>query len=393
MSRATYPWGVAERRDVGVVLSGGGVNGVMMELGFLQRLRASVLWPRVTAIFGTSSGALSGSMAALDRLDDLEAFLMHLQPEQAFRPNRLWRLPFLGLHDYALPQTIDAWFGDMTAIAAELADAPVELVVVATDVTDDYERDNEDYELHYSSRTTPPDLLARAVLASAAVSALVLPLRVGDRIATDGAWVRNFPLGLAYDHPDIELIVAFRYLPRYPRLGVAALQPLKRRLQRFRKIPPIRAFLEEIDEAEARALRGEPAHLADMLVRLARVSILRNTQREERLAIEKDLSLRELRALRHDVLSLVNEPSLNQAIDARFAAARFPFRHDRLVPRIVVRGSTGGTGLEPGFRSQPRWSEEDKRLLVRRGWELADEELRAIEVDDVPPAYTSGSGT
>ena len=382
-----------DKRDVGVVLSGGGVNGVMMELGFLKRLRASVLWPRVAAIFGTSSGALSGSMAALDRLDELDAFLMDLQPEQAFRPNRLWRLPFLGLHDYALPKTIDDWFGDMTGIARELADAPIELVVVATDVTDDHDRDDEDYELRYSSRTTPPDELARAVLASAAVSALVLPLRVGDRIATDGAWVRNFPLGLAYEHPDVELIVAFRYLARYPRLGVGALQPLKRRLQRFRKIPPIRAFLTEIDEAEARALRGEPAHLADMIVRLARVSILRNTQREERLAVEKDLSLRELRALRHDVLALVDEAGLRDTVAARFAAARFPFRHDRLIPRIVVRGTTEGPGLEPGFRTQPRWSEEDKRVLVRRGWELADRELRAIVVDDVPPAYTAGNGT
>jgi predicted acylesterase/phospholipase RssA len=370
---------VTGKRDVGVVLSGGGVNGVMMELGFLQRLRASVLWPRVAVIFGTSSGALSGSMAALDRLDDLEAFLMDLQPAQVFRPNRLWRLPFLGLHDYALPQTIDDWFGGLTGIARELADAPIELVVVATDLTDDHEREDADYELHYSSRATPPDELARAVLASAAVSALVLPLPVGDRIATDGAWVRNFPLGLAYDHADVELIVAFRYLASYPRLGVGALQPLKRRLQRFRKIPPIRAFLAEIDDAEARAARGEPAHLADMIVRLARVSILRNTQREERVASEKDLSLRELRALRHDVLSLVNEPSLHQAIAARFAAARFPFRHDRLVPRIVVRGSTEGPGLEPGFRTQPRWSDEEKRQLVRRGWELADAELSAIE--------------
>jgi len=369
---------MAAKRDVGVVLSGGGVNGVMMELGFLQRLRASVLWPRVAAIFGTSSGALAGSMAALDRLDDLESFLMALQPEQAFRPNRLWRLPFLGLHDYALPQTIDDAFG-MNEIARELANAPVELVVLATDVTDDHERDDEDYELRYSSRTTPPEELARAVLASAAVSALVLPLRVGDRIATDGAWVRNFPLGLAYEHPDVELIVAFRYLPRYPRLGVAALQPLKRRLQRFGKIPPIRAFLAEIDHAEARAANGEPAHLADMVVRLARVSILRNTQGEERVAVEKDQSLRELRALRHDVLSLVTEPSVRDAVDARFASARFPFRHDRLVPRIVVRGSTEGVGLEPGFRSQPRWTEEEKRLLVRRGWELADAELREIE--------------
>src|SRR5581483_11344810 len=259
MSR-TYLSGVSEKRDVGVVLSGGGVNGVMMELGFLQRLRESVLWPRIAAIFGTSSGALSGVLAALDRLDDLEAFLLQLQPEQAFRPNRLWRLPFLGLHDYALPGTVDAWFGNALQLARDLVDAPVELVVIATDLSDDHERERDEYELHYSSRTTPPEEFAQAVLASAAVSALVLPMRVGDRIATDGAWVRNFPLGVAYDHPDVELIAAFRYLPQYPKLGIGALEPLRRRLRRIGRVAPVRALLAEIDEAEARAERGEPAH-------------------------------------------------------------------------------------------------------------------------------------
>ena len=57
-------------RDVAVVLSGGAVNGVLMELGFLKRLRESDLWPRIGWIYGTSSGALSGTMAALDRLDE-----------------------------------------------------------------------------------------------------------------------------------------------------------------------------------------------------------------------------------------------------------------------------------------------------------------------------------
>jgi predicted acylesterase/phospholipase RssA len=385
------------RRDVGVVLSGGGVNGVMMELGFLQRLRQSVLWPRVAAIFGTSSGALSGAMAALDRLDDLESFLMALQPEQTFRPNRLWRLPFLGLHDYVLPKTIDDWFGDMTRVAEHLATAPVELVVVATDLTDDAAPE-DGFELVYSSWTTPPQELAQAVVASAAVAALVMPVRVGDRIATDGAWVRNFPLAHAYNHDAVELIVAFRYIAQYPRLGVAALQPLRNRLVRFRKIPPIRAFLLEIDDAEARAERGEPAHLADMIVRLARVTIRRNTQAEERAATAIDQSLRELRSLRHDVLGLVDEPGLHEAVAARFAAAEFPFRKDRLVPRIVVRGTTEGAGLEPGLRNQPHWSSDEKRALIRRGWELADEQLdpisvSAIAVDDASGAYTEPDGT
>ena len=377
------------RRDVGVVLSGGGVNGVLMELGFLQRLRESVLWPRIAAIFGTSAGALSGAMAALDQLGELEAFLMELQPEQTFRPNRLWRLPFLGLHDYSLPRTIDEWFGGVTRIAEDLTTAPVELVVVATDLSDET-RPEQGYELVYSSRRTPPEELAQAVLASAAVSALVMPVRVGDRIATDGAWVRNFPLAHAYDHDAVELIVAFHYVPRYPRLGVAALAPLRRRLVRFRKIPPIRAFLSEIDDAEARAERGEPAHLGDMIVRLARVTVRRNTQIEERAAAATDQSLRELRSLRADVLGLVDEPGLHEAVAARFAAADFPFRRERLVPRIVVRGGTGdGTGLEPGLRNQPRWSDEDKRALIRRGWELADAELRATTMDEEGAPYTA----
>ena len=47
-------------RDVAIVLSGGGVNGVLLQLGFLKRLRESELWPRVGCIYGTSAGALTG---------------------------------------------------------------------------------------------------------------------------------------------------------------------------------------------------------------------------------------------------------------------------------------------------------------------------------------------
>jgi predicted acylesterase/phospholipase RssA len=172
------------------------MNGILLELGFLQRLRAGELWPRVGWIFGTSAGALSGTMAALDRLDELERFLLGLKPEETFRPNRLWRLPLLGLHEYALPRTIAARLGDPLELARIAAESPIELVVVATDLTNDA-HDGSPYELVYSSRSTAPETLADAVLASAAISALVLPLRVGDRIATDGSWVRNYPLGHA----------------------------------------------------------------------------------------------------------------------------------------------------------------------------------------------------
>src|SRR6266508_3207221 len=377
-----------QRRDVAIVLSGGGMNGVLMELGFLQRIRRSSYWDRVGWIFGTSAGALCGTLAAVDRLDELERFLLELRPEETFRPHRLWQLPLMGLHDYALPRTVERKLGDPVALARDVAAADIELVVVATDVTDDNDEEGTNArELVYSSRHTPPELFSDAVWASAAISALVLPLRVGDRIATDGGWVRNYPLGYAYDHPEVELILGFRYLPRYPRIGTGALVHLRRRLARFGRVPPVRAFIAELNRAEERAARGEPAHLVDMIVRLMRVSILRNNALEEHVADEKDQSIRELEALREDVLELVRghmrrsarRERLTSEVADRFAAARFPFRHDRLVPRITVHASSGEINLDPGFRNQSPWTEAAKRALIERGYELTDRELARYE--------------
>lgn len=363
------------------------MNGVLMELGFLRRVRESPYWPRVGWIFGTSAGALCGSLAAVDRLDDLERFVLDLRPEDTFRPHRLWQLPLIGLHDYALPRTIDEHFGDRVALARELAAAAIELVVIATDVTSDADEDGRNpRELAYSSRETPPEIFAEAVLASAAISALVLPLRVGDRIATDGGWVRNYPLGYAYDHPEVETIVGFRYLPRYPPVGAAGVTQLRKRLERFRGVPPIRGFIAELQRAEARAERGEPAHLVDMIVRLMRVSVLRNNALEERYADEKDQSIRELAALKDDVLALVEShvrgagrrERIARAIADRFGQARFPFRHDRLVPRITVHASVSEVSLDPGFRNQSPWTEKAKRALIARGYELTSRELDSL---------------
>jgi predicted acylesterase/phospholipase RssA len=380
------------RRDVAIVLSGGGMNGVLMELGFLQRLRASPLWPRVGWIFGTSAGALAGTLAALDRLDDLESFLLELQPEETFRPNRLWRLPLLGLHEYALPKTIESRFGDLDVLVGDLRDADVELVVCATDATPAEDNlDVRDYELVYSSRHTEPAELTQAILASAAISALVLPVRVGSRIATDGAWVRNYPLAHAYRRPGVRQIVAFRYVPRYPAIGAGGIRRLRERLERFERVPPIRAFVAELREAEARDARGEPAHLPEMIMRLTRAAIVRNTVVEERTADETDESIEELRRLNEDVRELIrrnvrskrDRARLESAVVERFETARFPFRHYRSIPRITVRGSVEEVSLEPGFRDQRPWTVEAKRALIQRGYQLADDEVRAAGADEI----------
>lgn len=381
-------------RDVGVVLSGGSINGVMLEAGFLKRLRESALWPRVGWVFGTSAGALSGTMAALDRLDDLEEFLLALQPQEAFRPHPLWRRPLLGLHTYTLPETVQERVGDLADVARDLAAAPIGLVVFVTDLSLETRDGPHPGELAYSSRTTPPEEMAEAILASAAISALVLPLRVGDRVGTDGAWVRNFPLGHAYDHPDVKTIVAFRYVPRFGMVGAIDYAGLRRRLRRFSRVPPVRALLEELDRAEERERSGEPAHLVETIVRLMRLAVARNTALEELVADDKDQSIRELDALRRDLRELVaghvRSPfarrRLQAAIDDRFAASRFPFRHDRLIPRITVVGSVEDVSLEPGLHTQEPWTEEAKRSLIRRGYDLADQELSGAGFGERPAA-------
>jgi len=373
-------------RDVAIVLSGGGMNGLLLELGFLKRLRESSLWPRVGWIYGTSAGALAGTMAALDQLDELEEFVLGLQPRDVFSPQRLWRLPLNGLHEYALPATIAERLLDPHDLAHSLAAAPIEVIVFATDVS---EPNDGTYELAFSSRETPAETMVQAVFASAAISALVLPLPVGDRILTDGGWVRNFPLGCALDRPEVGLVVAFRYVPRYPQLSAESLVRLRRRLYPFRAAPPVRAFIAELDEAEAREQRGEPIHLGDMLVRLMRVAIQRNTALEERLVAERENAIQEVDALRADLVKIAQEharPSRRgraaRAVEERFAHTALP----RRVQRITVRGSGGAESLEHNFRGQREWTEDAKRALIVRGYVAAEAELRAHGVDPLEQA-------
>jgi predicted acylesterase/phospholipase RssA len=321
-------------------------------------------------------------MAALDRLDELERFMLLLQPEDTFLPNSLWRLPLLGSHDYRLPHTVAERIGDLEQISRELVDAPIEVVVFATDVSNDTHGDGaRKYELEYSSRSTPPETMAQAIMASAAVSALVLPRPVGDRIATDGAWVRNFPLGPAYRQPGVELIVSFRYQPNYPTFGTEGLARLRRRLERFSKIPPIKALITELREAEERVDRGEPAHWPDVIVRLMRVAIQQNTVQEERVARDKDEALAALEQLRADVDSIVRKEGgrraerVARAVAERFATAKFPFLGDRQIPRIAVQASGGEVSLEAGLRHPKPWSTEEKQQLIAKGYELLDDLL------------------
>ena len=228
--------------------------------------------------------------------------------------------------------------------------------------------------------------MGRAILASAAVSGLVLPVAVDGVIATDGGWVRNFPLEHAYRNPQVDAIAAFRYVASYPPTDIAFLgrhagapRPLPRRAPGAgapRRDPPRRG---------AGRHRGEPAHYGEMIVRLMRVAIARNTVLEERLADDRETSVAALQRLREDVDGRGDRRRACRGAGAGSApswtgssrSARFPFRHDRHVPTLDRAGDPGEDGLDPTFRGDEPWPEERKRALIERGYRLTDDALAA----------------
>ena len=209
--------------------------------------------------------------------------------------------------------------------------------------------------------------------------------RSASSIATDGAWVRNFPLGHAYDQPGVELIVSFRYLPSYPRFSSDGLARLRRRLERFPKLPPVRALI-------ARAARGggaRRARRAGALGRHDRPPDARRRAAEHRCSrsaprVEKDAGARRTRRAaggrRGDRTARGRTPRRRASLPRsteRFAAARFPFLADRLVPRIAVSTARRArSASRAGLRNPKPWSDDAKRELIARGYELLDEELR-----------------
>jgi hypothetical protein len=116
--------------------------------------------------------------------------------------------------------------------------------------------------------------MGRAILASAAISGLVLPIALDGKVATDGGWVRTSRSSTR---------IATRRSPRSPRFDTCRPTRLRRRVPRAHAraagalpgVPPVRALLAEVRLAQERAARGEPAHYGELIVRLMRVAFAR----------------------------------------------------------------------------------------------------------------------
>ena len=381
------------QRDVAIVLAGGHVNGAFTATGFLKRLRESSLWPRVGTIFATSSGGLVGTFAALDRLDDLEKFLLGLQPSDIFRPRPLFAVLFRGPQEFVLPATVVKRVGPLEHLAEELSIASRELVVIVTDIGGAAQESRQiqrfplrQFEVAYSSRTTSPQVMANAIFASAAIPGYVEPIVVDGVIGVDGGWVRNYPLAHAFERLEVSTIVSCSHrsgvsTPKGDGFVASALKPALPFLKPFRYVPGIGTLVGELEQALERRQRGFPVDLTDVLLRLGSITITRNMAFEDVLADEKDRSVDALFALEHDVRTMARasggDGNLDSAIAARFLAADFAFRHDRKLERFEVCVTPPrGIDLDPGPRRLRPWRMEEKRALIARGYALTDQALR-----------------
>lgn len=371
--------------DTAVVLSGGSVNGIYLQLGFLQALRASDLWRRIGWVYGTSAGALSGWATAMDALDEHEEFLMGLQSEDVFAANDIWRAPFVGLHRYSLPDTVRERLGNPVDLARRVQEGGRELTVVTTDVglSGGSAGDDTLFERAFSSARETPETLADAIFASAAISTFVLPMRIGDSVYADGGWVRNFPLAYAYAEPGVETIVGCRYRPSPAGFTGKGVQFWHERMSRLARIKVARAVTAELRDAIERQDRGEPMHLVDTIARLSHIAVYRNSDLEVLRADERDdflLALDDVRARMRAAIEASTRgrrrTELLRALDESFASADFPFAHSRVVPRLVVDVATpDGTRLDIS-RRPGTWSEEAKRVLITHGRTLTEDALR-----------------
>jgi predicted acylesterase/phospholipase RssA len=372
--------------DTALVLSGGSINGIFLQLGFLQALRSSGLWPRIGWIYGTSAGALSGWAVAHDALDEHERFLMEMQPADVFAAHDLWRTPFVGLHRYTLPDTVSARLGDPVELARELRAGPRELTVVTTDIGLSLASaaSADPFECAFSSRKADPETFVAALFASAAISTFVLPLRIGDSVFADGGWVRNFPLAYAYREPRVQQIVGCRYSASASGLAGRGLHSLHNRISRLARIKLARGVEAELRQAIERQERGEPMHLIDTIARLSHIAVYRNSDLEVQLADERDRSILAAACVREHMQQAIvastrggKRSELLVALDEAFENADFPLERKRVVPRLVVDvAAPDGTRLDIS-RRQTTWSDEEKLTLVAHGRRLTERALDA----------------
>ncbi len=159
--------------EIAVALSGGAIRCVA-QIGVLDVLETSGF--RITAIAGTSAGAIVGALVASGRytIDEMTGLVRALRWRDVVRP----RLPRAGLIDSEkIYRYMRALIDDMT-----FDDLKIPLVVTACDL-----KTGEKVLLNEGS-------VARAVQASCSLPVIFTPSRLGGRLLVDGGAVSQLPV-------------------------------------------------------------------------------------------------------------------------------------------------------------------------------------------------------
>lgn len=198
------------------VLAGGGSRGAV-QVGMLAELVDRGIW--ADCVFGASVGAINGAAYCGDPTPDgmrhIEEVWRSLSGEVVFPRGRVqgpWTFfqQRASVHsNHGLRKLIEDGVGYRL-----LEEAKVPLEVVATSLTDGRER----------WLTRGP--VVESVLASAAIPAILPPVRIGDDVLVDGGVVNNVPLQRAIEAGATRVYVLLcgplRYQPRRPKRPVEA---------------------------------------------------------------------------------------------------------------------------------------------------------------------------
>ena len=375
-------------RDAALVLSGGGINGVLLELGFLKRLRETPFWDRVGWIYGTSAGRRRRDdgrprQARGARVVPARAAGRRRVPSAARvaaparRTRTTTRCPPRSPSISAGRRSSDPRWPRQTSSSScsqrmsASTSSPTRRATSSSCTR---------------ARSTPPETMGRAILASAAVSALVLPVRVDDVIATDGGWVRNFPLEHAELNPAVHAVIAFRYLAGYRPTDIAFLGRVRERLDAFAPFRRSAPYWKRSGSPRSvRSAESQPTTRSSSSGSCVSRS-RRNTVLEERiLERPRRVGSRPSTAFvtRSSTPLSHAAPPWRRRRCGRISKRSSPKPTSRSattapVDRIIVRATPGDDGLEPTYRGAV--GDGDQAGLIERGYRLTDDDARPERV-------------
>jgi predicted acylesterase/phospholipase RssA len=208
-----------ERRDVVLVLSGGGM-ALPAHVGVLRVLELLSIKPR--RIYGTSAGAVVGGLSAAGLASaDIERVLLSISsPGELFgfaarHPGLrlvtgILRRTFLspGLDEAGIYKVdrvegyVARTLTDLTGRRPTLEELPIPFSCIACDIGygDEEPRSRAGSgKVIFSQERTPDVELADAIGASMSIPGVLTPKRIGGRHYVDGGTVENLPVLTAYD--------------------------------------------------------------------------------------------------------------------------------------------------------------------------------------------------